>query len=273
MRTFSMLQTFSALVVTGGSSGLGKSFIEHVGKLHPNCRIFNLSRRPPERTVPDLILRHWPCDLADRAQTTRVCEELVATLNREVPTGRVLLINNSGFGTYGSFPEPNLARHLEMLDVNMRAPLHLTAALLPLFRVRGGAVINIASTAAFQPTAHMATYGATKAFLLHWSLALSEELRGSGIQVLAVCPGPTTTEFFRAAGLAGAAADAIGGQTPEEVVATSFRALAAGRTLVVSGWKNKVLVALASKLPKALAARLAARVIARFRRLPRTSQP
>jgi len=152
-----------------------------------------------------------------------------------------------------------------MLDVNMRAPVQLTAHLLPHLRARGGAVINLASTASFQPTAGMATYGATKAFLLHWSLALGEELRGSDVQVLAVCPGPTATEFFRTAGLAYTVTPGFIGQTPEQVVAASFRALAAGKALVVSGWKNKVLAALSSMAPKALAARVAARVIARYR--------
>jgi short-subunit dehydrogenase len=193
-------------------------------------------------------------------------DELLRLLSEQGPSGgRILLINNSGFGSYGSFPEPGIARQLEMLDVNVRAPLLLTERLLPLLRARGGAVVNIASTAAFQPTAHMATYGATKAFLLNWSLALREELRGSGVHVLAVCPGPTTTQFFRNAGLQQAIIPDSVGQSAPQVVDATFRALAAGRGLVVSGWKNKLTTFLASKLPKVFAARLAARVIAHFR--------
>ncbi|MFA5264842.1 MAG: SDR family NAD(P)-dependent oxidoreductase [Opitutaceae bacterium] len=263
-----MLRSFRTLIITGGSSGIGKSFIEHAIRYNPKLEIFNLSRRKPEVVVipgQQLKLRHFPCDLADKDQVERTCLELGSELDREIPAGRMLLINNSGYGTYGSFPEPNLARTLEMMDVNMRAPVELAGRLLPRLRAQGGAIINVASTAAFQPTATMAAYGATKAFLLHWSLALSEELRGSPVQVLAVCPGPTSTAFFRNAGLEHPVIPAFLGQTADEVVEASYRALASGRSLVTSGWKNKVGTFLVSKLPKVLAAKLAARVVARFR--------
>ncbi len=259
------LQTFPAVIITGGSSGIGKSFMEHVGKMHPGAVVFNLSRRIPSINVPGLKWHHWSCDLANRAQTEKICESLSEALNREVPTGRILVINNSGFGTYGPFPEPNLDRQLEMLEVNVCAPIQLVARLLPLLRARGGAILNIASTAAFQPTGYLAAYGASKAFILHWSLALGEELRGSGVQVLAVCPGPTATQFFRNAGLSQSVVPDAIGQTADEVVVTALHALARGRTMVVSGWKNRLLAAISSRLPKPLAARLAARVIARYR--------
>ncbi len=195
----------------------------------------------------------------------RAVEAVVEFLEREVPAGRILLINNSGFGAYGHFPEPNLSHQLEMLDVNIRGLVQLTGLLLPLLRERGGAIVNVASTAAFQPTPYMAAYGASKAFVLHWSLALNEELRGSGVRALAVCPGPTATEFFRRAGLKqGSVADALS-MSCEEVVDISLRALAAGRSQVVTGWKNKVGAFFGSKVPKPLAARVAAIVLARFR--------
>ena len=195
----------------------------------------------------------------------QVVPQLEAYLAQAVPAGRVLLINNSGFGSYGRFPEPNLAHQLEMLDVNIRGLVQLTGRLLPLLRARGGAILNVASTAAFQPTAYMAAYGASKAFVLHWSLALNEELRGSGVKALAVCPGPTATEFFRRAGLQeGSVADALS-MSCEDVVQASFKALGAGRSQVVPGWKNQISVFFASKLPKPLITRLAAMVLSQFR--------
>ena len=152
-----------------------------------------------------------------------------------------------------------------MIDVNIRAVLDLTGRLLPVLKKRGGTIISVASTAAFQPTAYMAAYGASKTFVLHWSLALNEELRGTAVNALAVCPGPTSTDFFRRAGLQeGSVADALG-MTCEEVVIAALRALAAGRSVVVTGYKNKVGAFLVSKLPKPLAAWLAAKVLARFR--------
>lgn len=225
----------------------------------------NLSRRKPEIFFPEKRLNHFSCDLSRGAEVERVAGLLEDFLRGEVPAGRVLLINNSGFGAYGAFPEPNLPHHLEMIDVNVRAVVHLTGRLLPILKRRGGAIVNVASTAAFQPTAWMATYGATKAFLLHWSLGLNEELRGSGVSTLAVCPGPTGTEFGRRAGLKPGSAPPLLSMTSEEVVMHALRALAAGRSQVVTGWKNKSYVAVSSRLPKPLAARVGAKVLAQLR--------
>lgn len=259
------LTSFTAVIVTGGSSGIGKSFIEVMQTLQPDLRFCNLSRREPALKSVGLKLRHIPCDLARPSAIVQGAESVLDWLKTDVPAGRILLINNSGFGAYGHFPEPNLAHQLEMLDVNVRAVVDLTARLLPVLKARGGAVITVASTAAFQPTAYMAAYGASKAFVLHWSLALNEELRGTGVRTLAVCPGPTPTVFFKRAGLQqGSVSDALG-TTSEAVVRASLRALAAGRAQVVPGWKNKVGAALVTKLPKPMAAWLAAKVLARFR--------
>lgn len=260
-----MLQPFSAVVVTGGSSGLGKSFVGHIAKLQPRLWFCNLSRRVPDINLPQLKLRHLPCDLEKSSEVARGAAEVLAFLRRDAPTGRVLLLNNSGFGSYGSFPAPSLEHQLGMIDLNVRAVVHLTGLLLPELKARGGAIVNVASTAAFQPTTYMATYGATKAFVLHWSLALNEELRRTKVRTLAVCPGPTATEFSRRAGLQfGVAPDSLS-MTCDEVVGISLRALAAGRAMVVTGWKNKVLTALSARVPKPLAARGSARVLARYR--------
>jgi short-subunit dehydrogenase len=210
-------------------------------------------------------LNHFPCDLSRPDEVARAAGAVEALLRREVPVGRVLLINNSGFGAYGRFPEPNLAHHLEMLDVNVRAMVDLTGRLLPFLRERGGAIINVASTAAFQPTPWMATYGATKAFVLHWSLALNEELRGTGVRALCVCPGPTGTEFFRRAGLKQGSVSPALSMTSGAVVEHSLRALGAGRAQIVTGWKNKAYTFVSSKLPKPLVARVGAKVLASFR--------
>ena len=262
------LSAYGAVVVTGGSSGIGKSFIELMGKIRPEFVFFNLSRRAPDIKCSELNLRHIACDLSQSAQIEAACVRLEEGLNQDAPRGRILLINNSGFGSYGPFPDPNPAHQLGMIDVNVRGLVQLTAQLLPALRARGGVIMNIASTAAFQPTPWMATYGATKAFLLHWSLALNEDLRGSGVRTLAVCPGPTATNFFKAAGLDASPLPGNMGETSEQVVLTSLRALAAGKSLVVSGGRNKLLAAFSSKVSKPLAARIAAKVIARYRPMP-----
>jgi short-subunit dehydrogenase len=256
---------FSAVIVTGGSSGLGKAFIEHAAKLHPAARFCNLSRSEPDIISLEPKLRHIACDLEKSSEVARAAGEVLDFLRRDAPAGRVLLINNSGFGSYGRFPAPSLEHQLAMVDLNVRAVVHLTGLLLPELKARGGVIMNIASTAAFQPTTFMATYGATKAFLLHWSLALNEELRGSGLRALAVCPGPTATNFSQRAGMQlGSVSDGLS-MTCDQVVRASFRALAAGRSQVVTGWKNQLLVAFSSKVPKPLAARGSAAVLKKYR--------
>jgi uncharacterized protein len=259
------LQTFSAVVLTGGSSGIGKSIIELAVRLNPELQFCNLSRTAPLINLAELKLRHIPCDLSDAAAVERAAGEVETFLKREVPTGRVLLINNSGFGSYGYFPEPNLSHQLGILDVNVRGLVQLTGLLLPTLKARGGVVMNIASTASFQPTPYMATYGASKAFVLNWSVALNEELRGSGVSMLAVCPGPTSTQFFRRAGLKERTVADTLSMDSETVVLQAFDALATGRVVVVTGWKNKLSAFAGAITPKALATRIAARVIGRYR--------
>ena len=259
------LKEFSAVVITGGSSGIGKSYIELLAKLCPELAFCNLSRRKPDIINPKLKLRHISCDLSKPAQVAAGMLEVSDFLGREAPAGKILVINNSGFGIYGCFPEHGTAQQLEMVDVNVRAVIQITGELMPVLKARGGAVITVASTAAFQPTPYLSTYGATKAFVLHWSLALNEELRGTGVRTLAVCPGPTSTDFFKRAGLAEGSVPNMFGETSEKVVVRSLRALASGRSMIVSGWKNKLMTSVVSFVPKPLVSRMAAIALAHFR--------
>lgn len=259
------LKNFSAVVITGGSSGIGKSFIELCSRLRPDLSFCNLSRRKPDIADSKLKLRHVACDLSDISQVERGLAEVREFLAVDAPAGRILLVNNSGFGIYGRFPDPGAPQQLEMIDVNVRAVVQMTGSLMPILRARGGVVVTVASTASFQPTPYLATYGATKAFVLNWSMALNEELRGTGVSTLAVCPGPTSTDFFQRAGLGKDSIPNAFGETSEKVVMATLRAIASGSPLVVSGWKNKVMTSVVTKLPKVLIARLAGLALGHFR--------
>jgi short-subunit dehydrogenase len=152
-----------------------------------------------------------------------------------------------------------------MINVNISAVVELTGILLPLIKEKGGAILNIASTAAFQATPYMITYGATKAFLLSWSLGLNEELRGSGASALVICPGWTKTNFQVRAGFLKEGLFARDGQSAEEVVRISVEALVRGKAMVVSGLRNRLLAWLAMHSPKVLGARVAGKLIRRTR--------
>jgi len=262
-----LLAPFTVTVVTGGSSGMGKAFIALLAEASPRMAFCNLSRRAPTG-LPETVekrLLHVPCDLGKpdlRAEAMGVAEKFI---RRDHYRSKVLLINNSGFGSCGNFTDAERETQLDMLEVNVASVLDLTSRLLPVLRERGGAVINVASLGGFQPTPYMATYGATKAFLLNWSLALHEELRPLGIPVQALCPGPTATDFFRRVGYSQRVVNDRLSMSPEEVVRASLRGLARGRALVVPGWRNKLVAAVTGHLPRVLVARLTAKLLMRYR--------
>jgi uncharacterized protein len=252
------LNSFGAVVITGASSGIGEEFLKTIATVNPKARFFNLSRTPPSIIVENNRLRHCPADLSSSAGQEAAIAAVEQWLDGEgAGAGGLLLINNSGFGSYGPFPEPNVARTLAMVDLNVRAPVLLTGRLLPRLQARGGAVINIASIAAFQPTPLLSVYGATKVFILNWSLGLWRELRDTNVHVLCVCPGPTSTNFFREAGFDAPPLPGDSGQTSAQVVAESLRALAARKPMVVCGLSNKLGVMISQRLPRALVAGLA----------------
>lgn len=259
------LKRFTAVVITGGSSGIGESLIKSIYNIDHNILFCNLSRTVPAFNPQGLRLRHLECDLSDDEQLAACVGELTGILEREGGGGEILLINNSGIGSYGHFPAPGLDHQLDMLDLNIRAVVHLTGLLLPMLKERGGVILNIASTTAFFPTPYMGAYGAGKTFLLHWSLALDHELQGSGVRALAVCPGPTSTNFFRHAGFETEPDSAWYRQTPDQVAADALKALARGKSLVVCGWTNKLQTFVASKLPKVLATFLAGMFLKKLR--------
>lgn len=212
---------------------------------------------------------HFACDLSDAGQVAAAAEQLQARIEA-APAGEVLLINNSGFGDYGPTQEAEAGKQLNMLDLNIRAVVDLTLRLLPQILVRGGAVMNIASTAAFQPTPYLATYGASKAFVLNWTLALNEDLRGTKVRAMAVCPGPTRSNFFKRAGFSTPPMEAGGlnqllDMTADEVAERALRGLARGKPLVVTGWINRCITFFGGKLPRVWVSRMGGKVLRKMR--------
>jgi short-subunit dehydrogenase len=158
-----------------------------------------------------------------------------------------VLVNNAGFGQYGMFAENDLEECLRQIQLNVTTLTHLTRLYLPAMieraktKLETGRILNVASTAAFQPGPLMAVYFATKAYVLHFSEALANELDGSGITVTCLCPGATATEFHKRANATGMNLLKFGAMDTHTVAEDGYRALMSGKPVVISGFKNWLL--------------------------------
>jgi short-subunit dehydrogenase len=196
-------------------------------------------------------------DLADPGGPDLIHERLAATDFRTD-----ILVNNAGFGSLGPFRNADLVTQLGMVQVNIASLTHLTRLFLPgMVDRRSGRILNVASTASFQPGPLMAVYFATKAYVLSFSEALAEELRGSGVTVTALCPGATPTGFQKRAGMESAP---IGGRmVTGDVVAMAragYRGVMKGKRIVIPGIFNRV----GAFLPRLFPRRLATAVVIRL---------
>lgn len=175
------------------------------------------------------------------------------------------LVNNAGFGVYGELVQNNWAQEAGMLNLNVMALTHLTKLFVPEFVKRGsGRIMNVGSTASFQPVPLMAIYGATKAYVLSFSAALSSELRGSGVTVTALCPGATETGFQEAAGAIGSRLfDWRKLPTGADVAKFGYRKMMQGKSVAVQGLINRILAQSNRLAPRAVAMAITRKLIER----------
>jgi len=170
-----------------------------------------------------------------------------------------VLVNNAGFGAYGPFEEIPVQRQLEMVQVNVAAVVQLTHLFLPaMLQRRRGYILILASTAAFQAVPYISTYAATKSFDLFFAEALAEEVRARGVNVTALCPGATSTEFQQVAAQPDYAFRAP--ESPEEVARVGLDALANGKPVVISGTRNRLMQQSQRLAPRRLVTSMAARI-------------
>jgi len=246
-------------LVTGASSGIGAALARRIA-VEGRDLVLTARRRDRlealAREITDQQKVRVEVIAADLARP-EAPRELVAELEHrglEVEW----LVNNAGFGTGGRFDRLPLARELEEIRVNVRAPVELAGRLMPAMVRRGrGAVITVASIAGFGPMAYMATYAATKAFLVSWSEAVATEAAGTGVAVLCVCPGFTRTEFQERAGVDTSGIPPWLWMSAEEVAEETVRAV--GRqTVLVPGMLNWVASAGMRLAPRSMIARMTA---------------
>ena len=222
-------------LITGASAGLGVEFARHLAKRGERLVLVARRKERLDALVAELgNARAVALDLGQAGAADTLFADLGAH-GEHIDT----LVNNAGFGLSGKFAALDGPRQRAMIELNIGALTELTHAVLPGMIERGrGAILNVASTAAFQPGPGMAVYFATKAFVLSFTEALHEELRGSGIRVTALCPGPTATEFGEVAGLSNGFAK----YSPDAaaVVRAGLKALDRNRAVAIPGLANKV---------------------------------
>jgi hypothetical protein len=259
-------------LITGASSGIGVCFARALAARGRNLVLVARSRDKMESLAREISAEHprlrievIPQDLSEAGAAQR----LAATL-RERGLGVEMLVNDAGFGAQGRFWELPLDRQAEMLRLNVVALTELTHLLLPPMIAQGrGSIINVSSTAGFQPIPYTSVYAASKAYVTSFSMALAEEVRAYGVKVLALCPGGTATHFFDNSQWS--KRDLPGGlQSPEEVVAVALRALDRGRSLTLTRFLNRLMVFAQRLAPRRLVAEQAG---AMFRPKPSTPAP
>ncbi|HEU4960701.1 MAG TPA: SDR family oxidoreductase [Sphingomonas sp.] len=249
-------------LVTGASAGLGTHFALALARRKYDLILVARRADRLEQLAQLARERHGvaahvvAADLAKKTAVARLVENI-----RHADLTVDLLVNNAGFGARGAFAELDRAMQARMIDLNCRALVELAHAFLPDMLAAGqGAILNVASTAAFQPGPWMAVYYASKAFVLSFSEALHEEVKDRGVRVTALCPGPTRTEFADVADMGDSALFSRLASAPENVVADGLKALDAGRAVAVSGGLNKMMAASIRFTPRGIARRVAGRL-------------
>jgi uncharacterized protein len=249
-------------LVTGASAGLGTEYAKLLAA--DGAHLILVARRKDrlEALGKQLEAQHgiktWSiaADLMQPGAAAQVVAE-VKRLGLEVD----VLINNAGFGTSGAFVSNDAAQEVGMVNVNITALVELTRALLPgMVERKRGRVLNIGSTAGFQPGPYMAVYYATKAFVNSFTEALSYELHGTGVTATVSCPGATATEFGQVAGNDKSPLFAMGAMGAAEVALAGYRAMRAGAPMAVHGLKNKLSAFSVRLAPRGLVRSIAAKL-------------
>lgn len=244
-------------LITGASSGIGEAFARELASRNNNLVLVARSQDKLEKLATEL-------NSAYQIKTTVIPQDLTVNAAGEVVFEAIqahgltidTLINNAGFGDYGAFGDRPLTKMMEMVQLNITAMVELTGLFLPPMQERkNGTIINVSSIAGFQPIPYMSVYAASKAFVLNFSEALWAENRDLGVKILAVCPGPTESEFYDRAEFPKTATTlkSMALASSEKVVQESLKALGKGQsTVVTGGLGNQVIVNLPRLIPRDL---------------------
>jgi short-subunit dehydrogenase len=248
-------------LITGASSGIGETFARRLASQGENVVLVARSEDKLASLCNELgrannvNAQYVALDLTEED----AAEKLFAETNRRELEVE-MLINNAGFGSMGDFTTQDIKRELGMIDLNIKSLVALTYLYLkPMRERKRGTILNVASTAAFQGVPYMATYAATKAFVLSFSEALWDENRALGVHVMALCPGVTETNFFAAANSDKPPMRVA--QTADQVVDTALQGLKRGKSHIISGWTNYLMTESERLVPRWIVARIAGKAM------------
>lgn len=249
-------------LVTGASAGIGKALAEELARGGTNL-VLTARRRDRLDSLAQQLSAEYKIQtkifLADLVQPD--APQKIFQFTKDEGLEVDLLINNAGFGAYGEFHSVELHRLVDMVQVNCSAVVHLTRLFLPeMVARRRGDILILASTASFQGVPYISTYAATKAFDLIFAEGLAEETKPYGVRVCALCPGSTESEFADVAGQTEVAAAKRHRETAEKVARVGLRALAAGKSYVISGVGNYLGAQSQRLVPRRLVTSVAARM-------------
>jgi short-subunit dehydrogenase len=254
-------------LVTGASSGIGLALAEALARRGRNLILVARQRDVLESVACEFTQRFGvevlfrTCNLAHPTQLTGLVHELEQD-DLQVD----LLVNNAGLGTSGPFLDSDWGREQQQLEVNLLALTRLCHAVGNRMVLQGGGqILNVASVAAFQPGPWMSSYYAGKAYVLHLSEGLREELKGRGVKVSVLCPGPTRTAFFRGASMEmGKLDNSKLMMNAEELALYTVRALEKNRAIIIPGWRNRMAARSSRFAPRWLVRKLAGAINKRF---------
>lgn len=245
-------------LITGASSGIGLELAKLFAQSGHNLILVARSEDKLEHLRKQLVQEHSVhvesivVDLA----AANAAEILVKEVNRRKLVVDIL-VNNAGFGELGTFSDISTQRQLNMIQLNVMTVVHLTKLLLPeMLKRDSGGILNVASTAAFQPGPNMAVYYATKAFVLSFSEAIHEELIDTGVNVVCLAPGPTETGFGEDSGMNKTKIFSANAMSAAAVAKVGLNALEANRAIAIPGWKNRLGTYLSRLAPRAITRKL-----------------
>ncbi len=248
-----------AALITGASSGIGYELTRLFARDEYNLVLVARNQKQLMQMADELQEKYSVSVkvISKDLSAASAPEEIFTELQQE-SIEIDALVNNAGFAVYGLFSETDLDAELQMMQVNMVTLTHLTKLFLPgMLKNRTGKILNLASTAAFQPGPLMAVYYATKAYVLSFSEALANELHGTGVSVTALCPGPTASGFQKKANMEDSKLFSGKIMDAPTVARIGYRGLMTNKTVVIPGLRNKILVETERFAPRKMVTRVA----------------